>query len=358
MKEVERDLTRTLLAIACLALLVGAALWVLRPFLGPTIWATMVVVATWPLMLKLQALLWGRRALAVSVMTLLLLLLFVVPLVVAIATIVGNADRLLDWAKMAAAYEVPDQAPALLANLPLVGGMLAGLWEQLAAAGLKGFVAKLSPYAGTVTRWFVAEVGSLGFLLVQFLVTVVVAALLYSNGEVAAQMVRRFARRVAGEQGDSSVTLAGGAIRGVALGVGITAIVQALVGGIGLAIAGVPAAGLLTALMFLLCIAQAGPLPVLIPVTVWLFYSGQTGWGVLLIVVAVIAGTLDNVLRPLLIRMGADMPLLLIFAGVIGGLLAFGLVGIFVGPVVLAVGWTLLDAWMDEKPRADHSDAA
>jgi predicted PurR-regulated permease PerM len=357
MKEVQRDLTRTLLAVACLALLVGGALWVMRPFLGPTIWATMVVVATWPLMLRVQAALWGRRSLAVAVMSLLLLLLFVVPLVVAIGTIVGNADRIVDWARMAAAWDIPDQAPAVIANVPVIGSTLAGLWEQLAAAGLKGLFAKLTPYAGTVTKWFVAEVGSLGFLLVQFLVTILVAALLYSQGEEAARLVRRFARRVAGVRGDDSVTLAGGAIRGVALGVGITAIVQALVGGVGLAMAGVPAAGLLTALMFLLCIAQAGPLPVLIPAIVWLLWGGQTGWGVLLIVFAVVAGTLDNVLRPVLIRMGADLPLLLIFAGVIGGLLAFGLVGIFVGPVVLAVGWTLLDDWMDDSPGRGHSDA-
>jgi predicted PurR-regulated permease PerM len=357
MKGLERDLTRTLLAICCLVLLVAGSLWVLRPFFGPTIWATMVVVATWPLMLRVQAALWNRRSLAVVVMTLLLLLLFVVPLVVAIGTIVGNVDRIVEWARLAAAYEVPDHAPPWLAQLPVVGSMLAGLWEQAAAAGLKGVLAKLSPYAGNLTRWFVAEVGSLGLLLVQFLVTVVVAALLYAHGESAALLVRRLAARVAGERGEHSVELAGGAIRGVALGVGITAIVQSLLGGVGLAIAGIPAAALLTAAMFLFCIAQAGPLPVLVPAIVWLFWNGQTGMGICLVVVAAVAGTLDNVLRPLLIRLGADIPLPLIFVGVIGGLLAFGLVGIFVGPVVLAVGWTLLDAWMDERAATNHSDA-
>jgi predicted PurR-regulated permease PerM len=328
----------------------------MRPFLGPTIWATMVVVASWPLMLRVQGVLWRRRALAVGVMTLLLLLLFVVPLTVAIGTIVGNADRIVDWAKLAAAYEMPDQAPPWLTSVPLVGGVLGGLWEQAAAAGLKGLAGKLSPYAGNVTKWFVAEVGSLGFLLVQFLLTVVIAALLYLHGETAATLARRFARRVAGSRGDEAVVLAGQAIRGVALGVGITAVVQSILSGLGLALAGVPFAGLLSALVFMLCIAQLGPLPVLLPVIVWLFWNDRTGWGIALVVLAVVVTSLDNVLRPMLIRMGADLPLLLIFAGVIGGLLAFGLVGIFVGPVVLAVGYTLLEAWMDER-RTDPSDA-
>jgi predicted PurR-regulated permease PerM len=160
--------------------------------------------------------------------------------------------------------------------------------------------------------------------------------------------VRRFAQRLAGDRGASTVKLAGDAIRGVALGVGVTALVQSVLGGIALAIVDVPFAGLLSALMFMLCIAQVGPSPVLVPAVIWVFYQGQIGWGVFLLICAVVITLMDNVLRPALIRLGADLPLLLIFAGVIGGLLAFGLVGIFVGPVVLAVGYTLLDAWIDE----------
>jgi predicted PurR-regulated permease PerM len=134
----------------------------------------------------------------------------------------------------------------------------------------------------------------------------------------------------------------------VALGVGVTALVQALLGGLGMAMAGVPFAGLLTAVMFMLCIAQVGPMPVLLGAAGWAFWDGSTGWAVFLVVWALVVGTLDNFLRPVLIKMGADLPLLLIFAGVIGGLFAFGLVGIFVGPVVLAVGYTLLEAWMGD----------
>ncbi len=342
------DLARTTFAVLAMALLIIASLWIVRPFLGPAIWATMVVVATWPLMLRTQALLRGKRALAVVVMTVLLLLLFVVPLTVAIATIVGNTDHIVGWARLVTGYRLTPTAPAWLANLPLIGAQLAALWADAVAAGLDGALERLSPYAGNLTKWFVAEVGSLGFLLLQFFMTVVIAAIMYASGEEASTLVRRFARRLAGERGESTVQLAGDAIRGVALGVGVTAVVQSILGGIGLALVGVPFAGLLSALMFMLCIAQIGPALVLVPAVVWVYWSGSPGWGTFLLVWTVVVTSLDNVLRPALIRMGADLPLLLIFAGVIGGLLAFGLVGIFVGPVVLAVGYTLLDAWMAE----------
>jgi predicted PurR-regulated permease PerM len=349
-RQAGRDLARTTFAVLFIGLLLATSLWILRPFLGPMVWATMVVVATWPLMLRVQRLLWGRRLLAVSAMTLLLLLLFVEPLVFAIITIVGNADRLVDWARLAASYRLPDTAPPWLLDLPVLGGMAERAWQQAAEMGLRDLMPRLSPYAGDLTRWFVAEVGSIGLLLLQFLLTVVIAAVMYSRGEDAAAHVRRFARRLAGDRGEDAVLLAGGAIRGVAMGVGVTAFVQAVLGGLGVALAGVPFATLLSALMFMLCIAQLGPMPVLLGAAAWSFYNGSTGWAIFLVVWALVVGLLDNVLRPWLIKLGADLPLLLIFAGVIGGLFAFGLVGIFVGPVMLAVAYTLLDAWMDDKP--------
>ncbi len=343
------DLARTTFAVLFIGALLGASLWILRPFLGPAIWATMVVVATWPLMLRIEALLWRRRALAVTVMSLLLLLLFVVPLSMAIVTIVGNADRMMEWARLATTYRLPDAPPPWLQQLPMVGGMIERAWQQAAELGLRDLLPRLSPYAGNLTRWFVAEVGSVGLLLLQFLLTVVIAAVMYSTGEEAHELVRRFARRLGGERGVGAVDLAGGAIRGVALGVGVTAVVQAVLGGLGLVVAGVPFAGLLTAVMFMLCIAQVGPVPVLLGAAVWAFAGDQVGWGIFLVVWGTVVGTMDNFLRPVLIRMGADLPLLLIFAGVIGGMFAFGLVGIFVGPVVLAVSYTLLDSWMNDN---------
>jgi predicted PurR-regulated permease PerM len=352
------DLARVTFGVLFIGLLLGTSLWILRPFLGPAIWATMIVVSTWPLMQGVQQALWGRRLLAVLAMMLLLLLVFVVPLVLATVTIVSNADELVGWAKLAAKYQLPDLPPAWLSGLPLVGGMADSAWKQAADLGLRDLLPRLSPYAGELTRWFVAQVGSVGVLLMQFLLTVLIAAVMYSHGEEGAALVRRFARRLAGDRAEGAVVLAGGAIRGVALGVGGTALVQTLLGGLGIAMAGVPFAGLLSALMFMLCIAQVGPVPVLLGAALWSFFEGSTGWAIFLFLLGMVLAVLDNVLRPWFIKLGADLPLLLIFAGVIGGLFAFGLVGIFVGPVMLAVAYTLLSAWMSDEPvtAAEHRD--
>lgn len=346
------DLTRITFAVLALTLLVGTTLWVLRPFLGPTIWATMVVVATWPLMLRVQRRCAGRRWVAVAVMTLLLLLLFVVPLVVAILTVAQNGDQLVAWARALAGYRPGPQAPEWMLGLPLVGAWVGRLWEQAVAAGLVSWLERLTPFAGSAARWLAAELGSIGMLLLQFLLTVLIAAILYARGEGAAEQVRRFAQRLAGEPGAATVQLAAAAIRAVALGVGVTAVVQSVLAGLALAIATIPFAGLLTALIFLLCIAQLGALPVMVPAVLWLFYDDRPGWAVFIAACAVVVTLLDNVLRPFLIRMGADLPLLLIFAGVIGGLLAFGLIGIFAGPVILAVAYMLFEDWIGQRPSA------
>jgi predicted PurR-regulated permease PerM len=239
-------------------------------------------------------------------------------------------------------------APDWVAKAPVVGEQVAGVWNEYAAKGVEDLDEVVAPYVGRVARWFVAEVGGFGLVSVQFLLTVVIAAIMYSVGESWGRWVRRFGRRLAGERGDSVVQLAGKAIRGVALGVVLTAFIQAILGGIGLWIAGVPFAAVLTAVMFMLAVAQIGAVPVLVCALVWLWFQGATGWFIALLVWTIIVGSMDNVLRPILIRKGADLPLLLIFAGVIGGLVSFGLLGLFVGPVILAVAYTLLDSWVSE----------
>ena len=346
------DLTRPTLAVLFIGGLIVAAFWVLRPFLGAIVWATLIVVPTWPVMLRVQARLRNRRSYAVAVLTLALLLVLVTPLMLAIGTVVDNAEVISGWAKSLAHFSLPPP-PDWVGKLPLIGEKIAQMWDQAAASGMQELAAKATPYAGSVGKWFAAEIGGVGLVLVQFLLTVVIAAILYATGEDAAATALRFGRRLGGERGEQAVRLAGEAIRGVALGVVVTALVQSLLGGIGLAISGVPFAALLTGLMLFLCLAQLGPTLVLAPAVIWLYWTGDAVWGTVLLVFAIVAGTIDNVVRPILIRMGADLPLLLIFAGVIGGLISLGLIGIFVGPVVLAVAYKLLQDWLnDERPSA------
>ena len=355
MTDIRRDLARNTLAILCILGLIGLSLWVLRPFLAASVWAAMLVVATWPLFRGLEERLGGRRGVAVALMSLAMLLLLVLPLWLAIDTMLDHADQLAAAGKSVAAHGLPPP-PAWVGALPLVGERIATAWNQLAAGGTAGVFAKAMPYATDAGKWLLAQVGGLGGMLIQFLLVVTISAIFYSGGESGARMARRFGRRLAGERGENSIILAGQAIRGVALGVGVTAIVQTALGGIGLAVAGVPLASLLSALMLMLCIAQIGPMLVLLPAAGWLFWTEATGWASFLLVWSLVVGSLDNFLRPMLIKRGADLPLLLIFAGVIGGMLGFGLIGIFVGPVVLAVTYTLMLAWIEDALGKDEPE--
>jgi predicted PurR-regulated permease PerM len=341
------DLTRITLAVLFIGGLIAASFWIVQPFLPAIVWATAIVVASWPLMREVQRRLWNRRALAVAVMTIVLLLVLIVPLAMAIITIVDNADKIAGWVTSLATMKLPPP-PAGVRNLPLVGAKIAAAWEQAVVAGAEDLAARLAPYAGKVVGWFVSQVGNLGLITLQFLLTVIIAAVLFANGEAAAGRLIRFARRLAGDQGEAVLRLAAQAIRGVALGVGVTALVQAFLGGVGLAVVGIPFAAILTAIMFVLCLAQLGPILVLLPAVIWLYWQGHSILGTVLLLWMIVVSSLDNLLRPLLIRRGADLPLLLIIAGVIGGLIAFGFVGIFIGPVVLAVAHTLLEAWTTE----------
>jgi predicted PurR-regulated permease PerM len=354
MTETQGDITRTLFAVLFIGALLCTSLWILKPFLGAAIWSVTIVTATWPLMISIQGRLWGRRSLATAVMTVVLLCILVVPLWLSIDTIVSNADRITNWVKSLSTFQVPPP-PAWLGSIPLFGKNLVAAWDKVAVAGIQDLTQKLAPYGGNAIRWFITEVGGFGVLILQFLLTVVFAALLYAKGEHFATWIKRFGHRLAGPRGETSIRLAGQAVRGVALGVVVTALAQSVLGGLGLAIVRVPFAGVLTAVMFMLAIAQVGPLPVLVPAVAWLYWSRGIGWGTLLLVCTLVVGGMDNFLRPILIKKGADLPLLLIFAGVVGGLLAFGLIGIFVGPVVLAVSHTLLSAWVDDEIVAVES---
>ena len=349
MQPNHRDLPRTVLGVLALLLMIVAALWILRPFVLAIVWATMIVVATWPLMIGLQRRLAGRRSLAVTAMCVILVMFLVIPLLVAVVTLATSLDEIPQWVATLKAMKLPE-VPAWLGGIPLVGGKIASVWQEVVTAGADGLVARLSPYGAQIAQWLVSEAGSLGYMLIQFLLIVAIAGILYAQGETAAAGLRRFGHRLAGDRGEGAVVLGGQAIRSVALGIGVTALVQSTLGGVGLAVAGVPFAGPLTALMLLLCLAQIGVVPVLLAAVGWLYYKDQTITAVLLLVWTVIVGSLDNVIRPILIKRGVDLPMLVILAGVIGGLLTFGIIGLFVGPVVLAVNYTLWRDWVNSAP--------
>jgi predicted PurR-regulated permease PerM len=343
--HIPRDITHTTLAVLFIAILIASTFWILRPFLISIIWALLIVVATWPVLLKLQARLSGRRGFAVTVMTVALLLIVFVPLTLAVLTILHNAEDISGRIKSLVALTVPPP-PEWLEGIPFAGGKLYVRWQEFAALTPDERSAEVAPYAAKALHWFLAQAGGIGLMLLNFLLTVIIAAIMYAKGETAAAGVLRFARRLAGAQGEDVAVLAAKAIRGVALGIVLTAVIQTAIGGAGLMITGVPGAALLTAIMFMFCLAQIGPVLVVVPAVIWVYMKDGALWGTILLAFSIVTLAIDNIIRPIFIKKGANLPLIMVFAGVIGGLVAFGIVGLFIGPVVLAVTWTLLKAWV------------
>lgn len=345
-----QDLARSSLSVLFMVGLIAASFWILRPFIPALLWATMIVVAAWPFMLQVEAFMWGRRALAVTVMTVVLLLIFVVPFSLAVATLVAHLDEIVLWAQSLRSLSLPSP-PGWVESIPLLGPKTASVWSEFASSGPEELARYAAPYARVTGTWLLGQLGSLGAITGQFLLTVLIAAVLFARGDLAVTDLCRFGQRLAGARGERAVNLAGQAIRGVALGIVLVALGQAALGGIGLAVAGVPFPLLLTVLMFLCGVVQVGVVPVLLLAVAWLYWQGSHGWATALLIWTIFVGTIDNVIRPLLIQKGARLPLLVVVAGVIGGLISFGLVGIFVGPVVLGVSYMLLEAWLWEEPE-------
>lgn len=347
-----RDVTHTTLAVLFIGILIASSFWILRPFLISIVWASLIVVASWPVLLRLQARFSGRRGPAVAVMTIGLLFVVFVPLTLAILTIFNNVESISERVKALAALTAAPP-PDWLEHIPVVGRRLAARWHQFAALSPEQRTEVTAPYARKLLQWFLTQAGGLGLMLLNFLLTVIIAAIMYARGEIVRTGVLRFARRMAGLRGEEVVFLAAKATRGVALGVVLTALIQAVIAGIGLAITGVPATPLLTAVVFMLCLAQIGPLLVLGPAVIWLYVKVGALMGTVLLVFSIFAGVIDNIIRPLFIKKGAALPLVMVFAGVVGGLIAAGIIGLFIGPVVLAITYTLLKAWVSLGERTE-----
>jgi predicted PurR-regulated permease PerM len=342
-----KDLTQITISVITILLLIVGSIWVFMPFVAALLWASIIVISTYNFMLKLQKLFWNKKGLAVTVMVLIILMVILVPIAVVFGAVAMNMPEISGWFGSLSQMKL-QSAPEWIAGIPIVGSQLSNGWNQIASLNNDEIMKRIIPFLDDVLKWFVAQAGGFGLFMIHFLITVIICGILYSKGEVAVTGIRKFAVRLAGQRGDEIVTLAGQAVKAVTMGVVITALIQSILGGLALWICGVPRPGLLTAIMFILGLTQIGAGPVLIPAVIWKYVSGDPVWGTVLLILTIIVGGSDNFIRPLLIKRGADLPILLIFAGVIGGLIAFGIVGLFIGPVILAVNYTLLKAWINE----------
>lgn len=337
--------------VSAIVLLVVGSLLVLKPFLGAILAAAILCYSTWPIYRAIERWVGGRRWLAALAMTLLILFVLVVPLALIALSFRDDVPQLIENVREALAHGLP-RPPEWVAGIPLVGAQLDAAWFELAEspAKLAEMLKRYSQPAREVlvqTGLIIAE-GVLQFVLIAF-----IGYFFYRDGAALVEALRNAMNRVAGQLTERLLGIVGGTIDGVVYGIVGTGIAQALAAVIGYLIAGVPGALMLGFLTFFLSIVPAGPALLWVGAAVWLFYEDRAGWGIFMTIWGffVISG-IDNIVKPLLISRGASLPFVLVLLGVLGGVLAFGFVGIFLGPVLLAVGFNLVRNWTEARTPA------
>jgi predicted PurR-regulated permease PerM len=339
-------------------LLVGGCLLVLRPFVSALLWAVVLSFSSWPIYRRLLKLVRGRRTLAALMMTVAMLLVVFLPFVMIGAALSDNV-RDLTAAARSWTETGPPAPPSWLQKVPLIGKRVVDHWQIVAADSEKllelgkRLIAPTSALFVTIGKILVSG-------LAQLALSILVAFFLFRNGEAAAERIVATVERIADERGRRLLKVAGDTVRGVVYGILGTALVQAVMAGVGFVIAGVPGAGMLMLLTFFLSVVPVGPPLIWVPAALWLFHQGSTGWGIFMIIWGFGVSSIDNVVKPWLISQGSDMPFLLILFGVLGGALAFGFIGVFLGPTLLAVGYRIIGDWdagalispIDPKPSS------
>ncbi|MEE7625198.1 AI-2E family transporter [Methylobacter sp. Wu8] len=340
--------------LAIVAVLVIACLKIIAPFLGPMLWGAIIAISTWPLFDRLQRQLGGRQGFAAFILTTGLILVFVVPIFLLVYSLTEHVASVSGLIKDLTTMTLPP-APAWLVDAPLIGPRIDAFWQQ-ASTDMPALLETARPALKDGMTWLLKQSGNLTLSLFEFLLAIVLAGFLCANGAGTQELLKRLICRVAGETGLELIAIAGQTVRAVSVGVVGTALMQALLSVFGFAIAGIPGAGLLGLFCFILAMLQVGTALVWIPAAVWLSYQGETGWAVFTVGWSIFINIADNFVKPYLISHGSGLPIPLIFLGVLGGLLAWGFVGIFVGATLLVVCFTLLKSWLDLEQAIDPVD--
>lgn len=334
-----------------LALLLGGCVLVLRPFVSALLWAVVLCVSSWPIYRRLLKLFGNRRTLVAFLMTLAMILIVLLPFLIVGMALTDNVKELTvavrGWIEQG-----PPPPPAWLAKVPVVGRQATEYWQSLAADTAKIWT-EAQRFIEPVSSWLLKVGLALGGGLMELALSIFIAFFLFRDGGSAAERLTTAVVRIAGEQGKHLLTVAGNTVRGVVNGILGTALVQAVLAGIGFLIARVPGVALLALLTFFSSVVPVvGTALIWLPAALWLFHQGSTGWGIFMIIWGVGVANIDNVVKPWLISQGSDMPFILIFFGVLGGALAFGFIGVFLGPTLLAVGYRLVAEWVAKEERA------
>lgn len=338
--------------VSLLALLVTGTVMVLQPFIASLIWAAVLAYASWPVYEWVLVRLRGRTGRAAVVMTLLLLLAIVVPFTVMGMSLADNTAVLLRLVRESMDQPLP-QPPGWLESVPLIGAYLKGQWLALMQEDVGTLLVDARSYLLTLPLkdWAIQAAAVVGQGVVLITFSVFICFFFYRDGAAITARIQTVMERLAGHRAKNLIEVTAGTVSRVVNGILGTALAQSVLSVIGFWIAGVPGVMLLGLLTFFLSIVPMGPPLVWGPAALWLFSQDEYGWGIFLLVYGLtVISSIDNVVKPYLISRGGSLPLLLVFMGVLGGVLAFGFIGVFLGPVILAVAYALLSEWV--RPAA------
>jgi predicted PurR-regulated permease PerM len=338
--------------MAAAVLLVFGCILVVQPFIGAILFAGVLVMSTWPLFVRLRDRWGGRGTLAALALVLGMVVLIALPVALAAQSLVVHSSSVVESVRSFLERRDAMQLPATVTSIPYLGPWLNEYW-QLLLGSRDELIALAKRLADPAKTMFLAMGAAIGQGLVQVLIALFVAFFFYRDGDRVRRLVVEASARLAGHHsGAQLISTAQGAVRGVVYGLLGTAVAQAIVAVIGFFIAGVPGAMLLGALTFILSLIPMGPVLVWGGAAAWLYAQDQTGWSIFMVLYGVLViSSVDNVVKPILMSRAGNLSMLLVVLGVFGGAIAFGFIGLFVGPALLAVGWSLLKGWLDDDAR-------
>jgi predicted PurR-regulated permease PerM len=338
-----------IVAIATATLLTAGCIVVLYPFVSALLWAVILCFVTWPTFLWGVRLLGGRRTLAATLMALLVTALLVVPLVALVFSLTDNVRHLAAVISRTLEQGLPEP-PGWIADIPLVGHRLHMGWQSLANDSAR-LTTALQRLVVPVSTWLLSQGVALGAGVLYLLLSVLLLFFLYRDGAALAVRLQEVTRRIAGTRAQQLLDLTVSTVRGVVYGILGSLLAQGILAGVGFLLAGVPGALLLGFLTLFLSLVPGGPALLWLPASIWLYQQGATGWAIFLTLWGLlVVGAADNVIKPYLIGRGSDLPFILLLLGVLGGAVAFGVIGIFLGPTLLAIGYTVVRDWTLAAP--------
>ena len=333
------------------ALLAFACLFILKPFLPLIAWGIIIAVASYPIFLRLQGALGGRGGLAATVYTIIMLAILIIPVVLLAQSLLESVQALAAHMKDGTlALPAP---PEGVAGWPIIGARLYNLWTA-ASKDLGDVLMQFAPQIKSALPKLLSTTAGLGLTVLQFLLAILVAGVVLANASAVSKAARSFFGRIFGEKGPEYHKLVSSTIRSVTNGILGVALIQTVCAGLGFLVAGLPAAGLWAVIFLIAAVLQVG-LVVLIPAAIYMFAIASTTKAVIFLIWCIIVGTMDSVLKPLLLGRGVAVPIAVVFLGAIGGFVAMGIIGLFVGAILLSVGYKLFVAWIEPETVQEQS---